>query len=227
MLTIVCGEDSAGSRKHVTEMRSKLISENKVVQNILASELIESTLYESQNEGLFGSEVVYITQGLSKYLSRHKGKDTKEKIEEASKSPTHIIDWEEGIPARDVRSISGKVVEFKPGKTIFNLLDSFVPGNKQKVILLLHGLAQEQEEGFILIMISRHIRSLILAKSNLLSKNTSPWQAVKLKKQASLWTEQALLAFYEGLHRLDISMKTSANVYGIVGSLDILAIHYL
>jgi hypothetical protein len=53
------------------------------------------------------------------------------------------------------------------------------------------------------------------------------WQAGKLSKQASYWKEGKLEAFYDGLARIDVSIKTSSNIHGLGKSLDILFCYFL
>jgi hypothetical protein len=53
------------------------------------------------------------------------------------------------------------------------------------------------------------------------------WQIKKLQLQANFWASDKLIAFYESLYNVELSVKTSQNPYSLKNSLDLLASYYL
>ncbi len=229
MLIIICGEDTVGSRDYYNNLKTEYRKKGIEIETVVAKEIEEKVTKSSQTYNLFGSKLVYFTQNLNTYLSRIVARGVPVNFESLFQSKDiEIVDWEEGKPSHDLKIAKlGKVQEFKLPKSIFNLLDTLVPARRAEFIKLLTTIAETQDEMFIFTMVSRHIRTLILAKEQLFSPKTLPWQRGKLNAQAKTWNKVKLLGFYEGLHRVAIALKTGSTPFTITKSLDILACHYL
>lgn len=229
MLTIICGEDSSASRKYFLDLKTEYRDKGFELQNIAPKDIVDQITKSDQTVSLFGNKIAFFTENLNTLIARSGSESLLGEFETLSKAKDiEIVDWEEDKQSRELKIIKlGKLKEFKPSENIFQLLDSLVPGNKNKFILLLDNLCGNLEEIFIFTMISRHLRSLILAKNNNFSAKIQPWQRGKLISQAKPWEIKKLMGFYEGLFRIDRSVKTSSNPNGIKGSLDILACFYL
>lgn len=229
MLTIICGEDIVASRDYYNSLKSEHREKGMEITTVAAKDIEENITKSDQTYNLFGAKLVYFTQNLNAYLSRLVARGVPENFESLFKSKDiEIIDWEEGKPSRDIKIAKlGKVQELKLPKSIFNLLDLLVPSKRKEFVTLLKNITETQDEMFIFTMISRHVRTLILAKERLFSPKTLPWQRGKLSTQARVWSKENLLGFYEGLHRIDIALKTGGTPFTITKSLDILACHYL
>lgn len=119
-----------------------------------------------------------------------------------------------------------KIIESKSPAVLFTFLDAIIPGNHARAHALLTDLRRSSEDGFIFIMLSRHLQNLILAQSATNPK-LPPWQLGKLKSQASSWSESALLKFYDELFRLDLQLKTGNTKLDLRSQLDILLLTVL
>ncbi len=228
MLTIICGEDSVKAREYYQNVKREYESKSLSTQTIHPKDIQTTIKLGEQTIDLFSHKIVYFTENLNGYLSRA-GRKLPEGFEELFQSnEIEIIDWESEKSSRELKIAKlGKVKEFKPDKTIFQLLESCVPKNKKNFIALLEAISQSADEVFIYTMLSRHIRSLLLARTNSFSSRIQPWQRGKLSTQAREWDEKKLIGFYEGLHRIDVALKTSTTPYSVKESLDILACYYL
>lgn len=228
MLTIICGEDSVSAREYYQKLKTAYESKSVFVQAVHPKDIIATIRTGEQTIDLFSQKTVYFTENLNAYLSRA-GRKLPEGFEELfAAKDSEIIDWESEKSGRDLKIAKlGKVKEFKPGKTIFQLLDACYPTNKKQFLLLLDAIGASTDGVFIYTMLARHIRSLLLAKNDTFSSRVAPWQRGKLSSQAKKWDEKKLVGFYEGLHRVDIALKTSATPYTVKESLDILACYYL
>ena len=228
MLTIVCGEDTISSRKHFQNLKAEYKSkgfEIKILPDVRL-ETIREQLTETSS--LFTSQRVFFSENLVKQLKLKRNKASLEELDKIIKiKDIAWYDWETYTAREITNPKSAQIKEFKASTSIFKLLDECYPGNLKQFLGDMTQVLQSEEDGFIYAMLCKHIRTLILAKSNSLPPSTPPSQRGKLKSQAALWTLDKLISFYDGLARIDISVKTSANPYGIKKSLDIMACYLL
>ena len=232
MLTIICGEDTAASRKYFDDLKKQYLTENYFASEVKPEQVSEITKELANSNNLFEEKRLFITTNLDKYYKkitfRKRGEDPLSKaLSEISASKQIIVlDWEDKSAWElKIKKIT-PVKEFKMKEDIFKLLDSLYPKNKLNFLQILDSLSQSTEEQFIFIMLARHIRNLILAASNSLP-NMAPWQKSRVISQAQKWSSENLVKFYEGIQRIDIGLKTSSNPQGIKKSLDILACFFL
>jgi DNA polymerase III delta subunit len=231
MLTVICGEDSVASRTYLQHLKQNYTQKGYNVTSITTSELEDVYKNSSGVMGLFGQQNVYVIEKLSAALSRKKKSADQEMIKSLIENKEILlIDWEDRKSAYELTSlkkIATDFKEFKPEKTIFQLLDSFLPKNMKSFLHAVEIVNKTQEDSFIFAMLSKHVRQLILAKENALDSKMSPWQKMNITKQANVWDTQKLIGFYDGLSRVDIAMKTSNTPFSLKKSLDILACYYL
>jgi len=232
MITIICGEDVVSSRKYLVDLKSDLKKKGFYIQEISAQDTLELTVGSSDTASLFNDKTAFFTSNLDKYLKKfsrsEKGKRYIGKLNLLAESKKlHLVDWEDGVSFYNLKlKKTGSIKEFKPDANIFKLLDCCYPGNLKSFLSQLGILKETSDEQFIFIMLNRHIRTLILASNNILS-GMPPWQKYKLVGQAKKWSIEKLLGFYEGLHKIDISLKSGGSYRGIKESLDILSCFYL
>jgi len=235
MLTIVCGEDSVASRGHVSVLAASYREKGYDVTLIEPPQVKDILSWLADSPGLFVSKRIYLTERLEKTLPRKSKKkatvpsaDPYAVLEEiAGNKEIILVDWEPDKAGRELKLIKmATVKEFKPDTNVFKLCESCYPGNKDNFISSLGKLVETNDGMFVYLMLARHIRMLLLAQENKLPASVA-WQKYKLSAQASRWKQDKLVSFYEGLYRLDLSVKTGTNPYGAAHSLDILACHYL
>lgn len=231
MLTIICGEDIPAARQHLVSLKQKYKEKGYSIQQISLNDL--PAVYKSSQGviDLFGQESVYFVDAISsKYKGRGKN-EFKDTVVEISKNPTlHVVSWEEGKSAYDlatIKKIATTFNESKPAKNVFELLDYAYPGNLQEFLSTLEIVTNSQDIVFIYTLLWRHVRKLILAQENIFDKTVQPWQKGKIVQQAQMWDKKKLLAFYEGLIKIDQGMKTSTSTFDMKESIEILACYYL
>jgi hypothetical protein len=228
MLTIICGEDVVAAREYFSKLRHDLEAGNLSIQDVDPVTIKDEISKNDTVLNLFSDKVIYFTSGLNGYISRG-GRTTPEYIEQISQSKElEVYDWEPGKSSRDLRLAKyGTVKEFKPQKNIFHLLDACYPGNRQGFLTLLQTVAQSSDDMLIFTLLSRHMRALLLSKYGEFGPRVQPWQRGKIQSQAKYWQDEKLAGFYEGMTRIDVSLKTSGTPYTLKESLDILACYYL
>lgn len=229
MLTIICGEDSISSYNYYSSLKKSYLDKNYEIRELSANDLENINLWMGEAQLLFSQKQVFFTQNINKKLSKKLNLKINKIVEGLIKDKKiEIISWEEDISSRFLKFPKGtKIKEFKPNQNIFKLQDALYPGNFNNFVKMLNELTKTIDENFIFIMLARHLRNLVLIKTEQESNKLQQWQLYKLKNQASKWETEKLINFYDSFHRLDVNQKTSSTPYGIIKSLDILACYYL
>lgn len=227
MLTIICGEDTSTSRLYYNSLIQQYSQKDYRIIEIVADQLDLIPAWLSDSYSLFETHQVFSTELLNKKLKRQDTMLIKIIEDIANDKNNTLIVWE---PCSKRELKYGKlstVKEFKPKDTIFKLLDSLYPGNKKNFISALSSISQTTDPFFIFSMVSKHTRTLLLAKSDIFSSRLQSWQISKIKYSARVWNLEKLTRFYEGLCRVDRNVKTSSSPFDIAQSLDILACYFL
>ena len=227
MLTIICGEDTIASRNYFVSLKKDFLTKGFDIREIKFEEIKEIPRWLAESPTLFFQKKVFFSENLNKKIK----KDNKSMLAELQMvnqmSNADLIDWE-GVSVRELKfSKLGKIKEFKPDQSIFQLLDELFPGNRSDFIKLLGRLTQDLDENFVFIMLTRYVRNLILVKEGVNPAKLQSWQVYKLKSQTKQWKIENLVNFYEALFRIEVGLKTSTNPFSIKKSLDILACHFL
>ena len=227
MLTIICGEDTEASRAHYAALKTKHAQTGAELVHVSKSDLehIPEIIYSQQS--LFSTSRVIVTEQYVNYLKKNRSKALTDTINKIAKDPDVIwLDWESYSKREITNPKSADYREFTPAFSIFQFLENLYPKNTVKLYEIFTKLIETQEPGFIYAMTCRHIRSLLLVQAGS-SAPLPSWQAARLRTQADKWNPQMLISFYEGLARIDRSIKTSTNIFGIQKSLELLLIYYV
>lgn len=229
MLTIICGEDSKSSRNYFSEQKRIARENDYEVYDIDAKSINEILNWLSDAPSLFSQKKVFFTQSLNKNISKKSNPKFLEIVEKIMKDPEiDLYDWEQDVPGRYLKVSKGVTIkEFKPSNSIFKLQDHCYPGNINAFVESLHELSGNTDDIFTFIMLSRHIRNLMLVKLGKTPPGMFSWAAAKLKNQASKWETEKLISFYDNLHKIDVSLKTGSMPYSLTSALDILSSYYL
>ena len=229
MLTVICGEDSSASRDYFFNLKKQLQGKDYETYEVPATQINEVLTWMSEANSLFSRNIAFFTQNLNKTISRKANLKQTKIVEKIIKDKgVEVYTWEQDLPGRYLKISAGvKVKEFKPSQTIFKLLDACYPGNLKAFIEILHSLNVKTDDFFIFVMVQRHIRNLWLIKLNQPKPGLPSWQLARLKNQASHWKTEQLTNFYDGLNKIDASLKTSRLPYSLSHALDILTVYYL
>ena len=229
MITVICGEDVVASRALYESIKHDFRLKSSEIRSIMARDVVDIIDKSELNTSLFFAHIVYCVDNLSSVVSRLKSKHALEPYERiAQRSDVHILDWEDGKAARDISmKFASSIKECKPAHNIFQFLDTLYPGNITQAYMRYVQLSAHNDSMFLFTMMTRHIRSLLLAKNGQFLSRVQPWQKSKLSSQAKQWPAATLEAFYEGFGRVDIAMKTAGTPLSLEQSLAILLMHYV
>ena len=226
---VICGEDNAASREYFVSLLNKYREKGYLPQNVALDDLKILVGGNSQAPNLFGLKQLYNIENLNKKLGRAKNEELASMLKKIDQNKEFIlIDWEDSTPSRDLKIRRlGTIKEFKPSQNVFKLLDACYPANLASFNRILNEVATPRSEVFIYIMLTRHLRSLLLAKEGELSSRLQPWQKQRIIRQTQHWDRSNLLTFYQKLLGIDITLKTGKNVFGIKASIEILSCYYI
>lgn len=123
---------------------------------------------------------------------------------------------------------------FKPQPKSFWFLDSITPKSKMSLANL-DSLEQKEKSYGLLTSLASRVLLLILAKTNLDIKTSSavsgynlqPWQFAKIKSQSSTFTLDNLKAFFNGILKADMMIKTGSTALTDEVLVSLLLIKYL
>jgi len=223
-ISLFHGDDTAASRNNLFTLKQKQVEIRELNGEKITPKDFETIL---GTESLFGEEALLIEN----LFSRTRSKDKEACIELLKNYQGHrtILCWDKKALTKATTAKlpkTWKIIESKPPAILFAFLDAFKPGNHAQARTLLVELRKNSDDGLIFVMLSRHVISLIQAQSATTLK-LPPWQIGKLKAQASLWTEGALIHVLDELHRIDLQIKTGITKLDQGSQLDILLLSVL
>ena len=176
--------------------------------------LLTTELFNTSNiviENLLSRPISNIKKELLQVVSNYQGKK-------------ELIFWEKKeITKAQIKNLGNDLNQklFKIPTVIFKFLDSVYPGNLQSSLSLHHQCLKVNEEGFIFIMLSRHLSELFIAKSGDTSK-LIPFKRSGLISQANRFTKSQLLNFHTQLLSIDQKVKTGKTQLSYSCQLDLL-----
>jgi len=227
MLTIICGEDSISSRDYYVKEVNKYKELGLEISNIYPKE-IKNIFTGVSVQSLFGQNIIYCTENLNKFINKKNISVLNILKEISSDKNLILLDWENEISKRDLKySEKSRIIEFRPNKNIFKLLESCYPANLKEFLSILNEISHKMSEYLILIMLIRHIKKLLLYKINGKVENLAYWQLKQIAYQSKLWSKDALIVFYDKLINIEILEKIGKNPYSVKNYIELLSVYYI
>ncbi len=221
-MIILHGDNIVASREKLTSHLSNLKEQGKKVVRFDAKPLsraeLESALGESD---LFGTQKGIVIEALHSLPTSARKKELLSLLEQ--ETPHEVILWEKRAltPTMLKKFPQAQASEFKTSNALFAWLDLFgSQGNPQKKLSLLHEAILKDGEYLCFLMLVRHIRLLLLAKTGGTIKGP-PFMVSKYKKQAHNFTETQLIHLHTKLVELDEKAKTSRLALPLQSQLDL------
>ncbi len=227
MITIVCGEDNSSSRLFFSGEIENFKSKGFEVKS-LASEELKYLENGYIDKTLFGSTTIYISENTHKAFGHNK-KALNTLLNTLSKNEDLVIlIWEDSISKRDLGITADvRFKEFRPDKNIFKLIESCYPSNLKSFIYTLNEIRTKTNDFFVFIMLSRHIKKLILYQHGIMPPNLQTWQEIKLSNQEKFWKSDLIIDYYDKLISIDYLLKTGKSSYKVFEYIETLSTYYL
>lgn len=226
MLTIIHGDDIVQSRKYFLEIKKSQKDAVSFSSDVTLTDLTQSL----EGGGLFGEEkIIFIENLLSK---RKQSKDLQEILDfiQLKKGERTICLWEEKeiLKGKLSHFTNASIKHFPLPQTIFQFLDSIVPGNK-KSVLYFHETLKTVDIEIILFMMIRLVRTLLnlgdVSEEIDEVKRMSPWQRQKLQKQHRFFSQKQLIKLHNDLFEVDFKNKTGALSGDLPTAIDLILIN--
>lgn len=226
MLIVFSGDDVISSRNGYVSLKKDYQVKNYDIKEIKKETLVENFYDLKNNLNLFHKSTAFFIENLT-------ARDKKSKLlstilkEIANSKDIVLVDWENKRVSKLLFPKKTIIKEFKLKENIFLLLDACYPSNKKRFLNLLNQTSKNIDSSLIFFMLVKRIKLLMEIKVKKTVANIPSWMLYKLKKQASFWTMERLLNFYDHLFKIDFKTKTSTNPFDLKESIDILAYYLL
>lgn len=208
-ITLIHGEDRVSSRNKFQEL--KCIAKEK-------SWRVTKMMYPPITS-LFDDKLLYVVDGLDLLTSKEITWISKN----SDKYSVHLIIYSKTeVSASTLKLLPKdiKLQKFDLPKIIFTFLESFYPGNSNKVLSLLHILVRNEPLEFVFSLLARQIRDLYWLKIDSKGPGYPDWRLKKLNTQSVKFSPEKLKDVISVLAKIDIQSKTSA--LDLLPSLDLL-----
>lgn len=224
MLTLIHGEDIVVSRKTLNELKTKYPAFEKISLDGAKATLTD-VVTAADSLSIFVQQKLIIIENLLSFS----GNREKEAILDFlgdKKIAAEIIFWEpKEVPKAVLKKYlsKAKVIFCSLPPILFKFLDSIGEKPLQSVLTMFKSLTAEREAEFVLSMLIRQMRSLIIA-SDLGEKGFAgmpSWQAFKFIRQSRYFNLNSLISSYRQLLSLDAKVKMGATPYSLAELLDI------
>lgn len=224
MLTLIHGNDKVASRKVLEELRLKYSSYENIVFGGEKMTLTDMVMSADSMSFLAPQKLVIIENLLTGSVNREK--EAILDFLRDKKISAEVILWEgKELPKTIINKYfsDATVVSCPLPAILFRFLDSIGEKPLPTILSMLHMLAVEREAEFILSMLIRQWRNLLIASD--LGKSgfaaIPSWQAGKFINQARYFSLKSLISSYRQLLSFDIKIKTGLTPYSLRELLDI------
>lgn len=221
-MIILHGENIVLSRKELDSLIKDLPDE---VVRLDGHRLSLADLKQAvESRSLFGKDRLVV---LENHFSRRPSQEKEAILSYLKKNqPKNLILWEgKTIDGRSLTAFKrARVKKFSLTPFIFKFLETLRPGNQKESFNLLHRCLKQDPPEMVFFMLTRQIRSLIIA-CDLGEKGLTrlaPWQKSKLIKQAKQFRLEKLLWLHQQLLKIDFDQKTGQAILPLADQLDLL-----
>lgn len=227
MITLICGEDNSASRLYFASEISKFKS-NGFEPKQIPSENLKYLVNGHEDYSLFGSRTIYTNENIQKAYTRNKPK-LNELLNTLNKNKElNILIWIDSISKRDLGITAPvNIKEFRPDKNIFKFIQSCYPTNLKNFLNILNDIKTKNNDFFIFLMLSRHIKKLLLYQQGIKPPGLQNWQDYQLDQQQKKWKKEKLIDYYDKLISIDSLIKLGKSPYGMFAYLETLSTYYL
>lgn len=231
MIQIVHGKNTYASYLRLKSLINVVSSEQRV--KLSAENTLEDLYQAVLTESLIDDKKLIVCEN---FLTSKKIKPD-DKLFLQIPQTKNLILWEADNLTPDILKKlpkSATIEFFKPEPKSFWFLDSILPYSKTSLSKL-QELEKEDKGHSLLSSLASRALLLVLAKKNLDIKTSSavsgynlqPWQWTKIKTQASSFSLENLKAFFNGILKADLMIKTGVTSLPEETIISLLLVKYL
>jgi len=217
MLILLHGDNIVASRNELTRLKEG--AKGKEIRDINGKDISEQDLRQAvESLSLFGTTMLVVIENTFASIGR-KEKQIKllAGIISNASDAVDILLWEPKEIGKTVLSElkKAKVQLYKTPPIIFEFLDSLLPNQTKKLVLVSEKTMESVPIELILYMTEMRVRQLIQVKDNVTPEKMSPWQAMRLTNQGKSFTMDKLLSMHTQLIDLEYSFKSGTTPYSL------------
>lgn len=224
MLILIHGDDIVASRKALNELKTKYVSYEQIIfegSRISLTDIITA----ADSLSLFSTgKFIIIENLLSGPMSKAK-EEILDFISSGKMQTTVVFCEQKEIGKLIVKKYfsQANIISCQLPAILFRFLDAIGSKPPRQILSMFHTLAAERDGEFLLSMLIRQWRFLIIA-ADLGEKGFSgmpPWQAFKFINQARFFDLPKLISSYRQLLSFDMRVKSGLTPYSLNQLLDI------
>lgn len=212
-MLLLHGENTVMSRKELLDLKQKY-GDAEIISYEGKSMSLTDFVQATQATSLFGTKRLVIIENILSKRFTKKSADLEQFVELLPQvaQATEIVFWEEKNISKTLLQQFPKnldVALFKPNRMLFAFVESVRPGNQREALDSFSESLKRDAVELIFTMLVRQFRYLVMVKD--LGKRIpelSSWQVAKFAKQAEFFTLERLLALYQQLFEIDVTIKT-------------------
>lgn len=224
-MLIIHGEHTVKSRERLGSILQAAHAQNQDVVRLVAKELTPALVEETlASTSLFGTEKLIVIEELHSLPKSAKKDALIEQLSDVGDTPVVLWEKRQLTPTMLKKFKNATAEEFKSSSVLFRWLDGFgSTANKTQQLKELQEIYNQDGAEFLFAMLARQVRLLISVKDDGNVKG-APFMITKLKKQASSFTLEKLLAIHKNLLDIDHAQKTSGSRLTLQQQLDLLVL---
>lgn len=196
MITLIHGENTKAARDRFNTLIKSYKSRGYEIRFVDSSKDLSSQLTSSS---LFSENVVFIIENPKKIGL----KDSNAEL---------VILCDQAVNSLFLKNLPKDIKneKFDLPKKLFSFLDLLVPGNKEKLITVLHELLSSEPVELVSFMMARQFRDLYWVLVDEKSISLPTWRLNKLKSQASKFNQSKLEKLIDRFSEFDYMAKTGS-----------------
>ncbi|MBI3379197.1 hypothetical protein HY029_00410 [Candidatus Gottesmanbacteria bacterium] len=224
MLTLIHGDDIVSSTKVLEDIKTRYPDYEKVYLRGTTSTLTDVVI-ATDSLSLFASQKLVIIENLIEGADADKKDKILSFLTEKKTSCEVVIIEQKEISKTILKKYfaQAKTILCQIPAILFKFLDSIGDKSVPQVLSMYHQITDNRDPEFIISMLIRQWRNLIIA-SDLGESGFSgmpSWQSYKFIKQARFFTLPSLILSYRQLLSLDLKVKMGLSPYTLRQLLDI------
>lgn len=223
MLTLIHGDDIVSSRKALLELKDKY-SDFEIITFLGSDVTITDIISGSDSLSLFSQGKVIILENLLSH-AKPKGKDEiLLYLNKYADIPVILYEEKEVDKSNLTKYFSkAKIIACKLPQQLFRFLDSIKSSSASEVLSAFHNIIKDRQGEFVLSMLIRQWRNLIVAKDlgSAGFLGLPSWQTGKFIRQAEFFSLNQLISSYRQLLAADLKVKTGGTSFNLNQLLDI------
>jgi len=220
---VYSGEDIISSRKAFLDELESLKDKDFEITRLSSKEVDKNSLLLAlESPSLFGKEKAI---GIENFFSGQKSKEKEDIVEYLGKQgQATVLFWETKDFSKKEQAGFPQNFVFKTYKlpqSIFGFLDNLSSRNPSQNLVNFNNASLSADVSFILLMMIRQFRLMIMAKDPSALSGLPSWQQGKIIKQSSSFSLNELADIYRKLLVIDIKQKTSGGSLSLKSSIEL------